>query len=110
MEEPWKTQLNQCLDEAEAVSRPWGSSVREEIFDHRKAKFKQKEPDWKTHGATVLKNSKLAGIVARACADFEKPGSEVTADHMKAGIAAAHKVCQARVAGADVAIRLFWCE
>ena len=110
VEQPWEKHLNECLNAAEAVSKPWASSVRAAIFDDRRDMFELREPRWKNHGAEVLKNSELAGIVARACADFERKGSEVTLDHMLAGIAAAHKVCKARVPRGEVGILLFWCE
>ena len=113
MKDEWKDHLNKSLDEAHKESEPWAEGVRENIFEHRKAAYKEQQGRWKTHGNAVIKASRLAGRIARVCADFE-PGqgqkAEVTTEHMLAGIAAAHIICKARVTDENLAPRLFWCE
>jgi hypothetical protein len=115
MADEWKEHLNSALDQAFEVSKPWAHGTREAIFEHRKKKFEELADKWKDKGEEVLEASRLAGLVARVVADFDLGVTKkVTAEHMKAGIAAAHVICKARLvkAGADAssAFFLFWCE
>jgi len=105
----WQDQLNLCLDTAEEASKPWARGVRAAIFKNRTPIFKQNEKVFEKNRKEILRGSELTGIVARACADFEKKHS-VSVRDMMAGIAAAKYICTAG-AKATTGVEPFflWC-